>query len=40
MHVSYLRTLARLPRQKDAMPCSRATRLKQSMMPADAHMAH
>lgn len=36
-NVRYLRTLARLPRQKDTMPCSRATRLKQSVMPAKAH---
>ena len=40
LYVRYLKTLARLPRQKDTMPCSRATRLKQSVMPAEAHMAH
>lgn len=35
-----LRTLARLPRQKEAIPCSRATRLKQSVMPGRTPGTH
>jgi hypothetical protein len=36
----YRMTLARLPRQKDAMPCSADTRVKQFRMPAQDRAQH